>query len=83
MSVFELFLQRWQAFVFFPVIEAGKLFPTVKSRHMIAEMTQCVGLKFLMQQLSDDVTYFLNRETWGSLFPPGVSLASRTMSLSR
>jgi len=80
---FELFLQRWQAFVFFPVIEVRGLFSTVESRGMVAQVTQCVGLKFLMQQLSDDVTYLLNRETRGGLFPPAVSLASKTMSLSR
>jgi hypothetical protein len=83
MSGFELFLQRRQAFVFFPVIEVCGLFSTVESRCMIAEMAQRVGLKVLMQQLSDDVTYFLNREAWGRLFPPVASLALETMSLSR
>ena len=79
MSVFELFLQRWQAFMFFPMIEAGGLFATVESRCLIAKMTQRIGLKFLMQQLSDDVTYLLNRETRGRFFPPAVSLALGTM----
>ena len=82
MSGFELFLQRWQAFVFFPMIEAGGLFATVESRCLIAKMGQRVGLKFLMQQLSDDVTYLLNRETRRHLFPPAASLASKTKSLS-
>ena len=65
------------------MVEAGDLFPTVESRCVIAKMTQRVGLKFLMQQLSDDVTYLLNRETRGCFFPPAASPASRTMSRSR
>ena len=60
MSGFELFLQRWQAVAFFPMIKAGGLFATVESRCSITKMSQCVGLEFLVQQLSDDVTYFLN-----------------------
>ena len=83
MSGFELFLQRWQAFACFPMIEVRGLLSAIESRGMVAQVTQRVGLKFLMQQLSDDVTYLLNRETWGYLFPPAVSLGSRTMSLSR
>ena len=82
MSGFELLLQWWQTFVFLPVVETGGLFPAIESRRLIAKMTQRVGLKFLMQQLSDDVTYLLNRETRRHLFPPAASLASRTKSLS-
>ena len=64
------------------MIEAGSLFAAVEPRCLIAKMTQRVGLKFVMQQLSDDVTYLLNRETRGCLFPPAASLASETKSLS-
>ena len=60
--------------MFFPMIEACGLFATIESRCLIAKMGQRVGLKFLMQQLCDDVTYLLNRETRGQLFPPSLFL---------
>ena len=82
MSGFKLFLQGWQAFAFFPMIEVRGLLSAIESRGMVTQVVQRVGLKFLMQQLSDDVTYLLDRETRGDLFPPAASLASRTKLLS-
>lgn len=83
MSGLELFLQRCQTFAFFPVIEAGGLFAAVESGRPIAQMCQGLGLKLLMQQLSDDVAHFLEGETRCRFFPPAASLASGTTWRSR
>jgi len=78
MSGFDLFLQWWQAFAFFPVIEASGLFAAVEPGCVAAQMSKGIGLQLFMQQLSNNLSYFLRRETGRVLFPPGASLASGT-----
>ena len=79
MSGLELFLPWCQAVAFFPVEEAGFFLATIESGGSLAEMLQGVRLQLLMQQLSDDPSHLLNRETRGGFFFPADSLASGTM----
>src|ERR1039458_1878465 len=78
MSDLELFPQWRQAFAFFPEIEVGSLFATVQPRGSLAKVGNRVALQLLMQQLSDDGSQLLDRQTWRRLFPPATSLASGT-----
>ena len=83
MSVLEFLLQRWQAFVFLPVIETGSRLAAVEPGCLFAEVSESIGLKFVMQQLSKDVSHLLERETGCCFFPPGVFLESGTTWQSR
>jgi hypothetical protein len=59
------------------MIEVRGLFSAVESRGVVAQMAQRVRLKFLMQQLSDDVSHLLHREARGRFFPPPLFLRQK------